>query len=452
MPQATIVVDVVTSLLAGRTDAAAILATVVARLEPPARQTNLQWQKPDLMPAFPAFASPPTAAVLGASSDQQDGQLSIQALSSASFSSGITSSSSFNPTGRQHEACSPVLLITADAMPDAFKISPSYALVGQVLRASIDPTSRDWRVRNFYEQDAVATYHRWVQPEGQPHRDAADALAELADPDVLAVPAALRHSNPDTSAAAWDQYRRLLIHSLHRAFAAGVDWARALRAMSLVYSDSEYGHARIKQYIESAMTDKALLAHPLLHADVLVFKLDVSFSSGSKLYSKCSRAADWERTTSRLPGEDVVTLATRVTEAYLKKISDPKVNAVNVWSTAIYAAEIYQRFVDCIYDDPAGPPDRGADTNLAFMTVMGKIRQKIAHGVLDASSLNIIEISMSELEPRESARIALYDDVNDDSSQDGEPTQPRRRSTTTGRGARARRSERRLALDGPPPP
>ena len=367
MPQATIVVDVVTNLLSGRTDAAVILAAVVARLEPPAGQTNHHLQQPDSLPAFPALASPPTAAVLGASSGQHEVDLNLQALSSASFSSGITSGSSFTPPGKQHGACSPVSLITAEAMPEAFKLSPSNALVGQVLRAPVDPTSRDWRVRNFYELDAVATYHRWSQPDSQPHRDAADALAELADPDVLVVPAALRHSNPDTAATAWDHYRRLLIHSLHRAFAAGVDWARALRAMSLVYSDPMYGHARIKQYVESAMTDKALVAHPLLHADVLVFKLDVSFSSGSKLYSKCSRAADWERTTSRLPGEDVVTLATRVTEAYLKKISDPKVNAVNVWSTAIYAAEIYQRFVDCIYDDPAGPPDRGSDTNLAFM-------------------------------------------------------------------------------------
>ena len=449
LPQSTIVVDVVSSLLAGRTDAAAILAAVVARLEPSSGQTNLQLQQPDSLPAFPAFASPPTAAVLGANSDQQDVQPSFQALSVSSLSSGVTSGSSYVPTVKS-EACSPAPFITADAMPDALKTSPSYALIGQVLRAPVDPTSRDWRVRNFYEQDAVTTYHRWSQPEGQPHRDASDALAELSDPDVLAVPAALRLSNPDTSAAAWDHYRRLLIHSLHRAFAAGVDWARALRAMSLVYSGPTDGHPRINQYIESAMTDRALVLHPLLHADVLLFKLDTSFASGSRLYSKDSRAADWERTTERLPGEDVVTLATRITEAYVKKVSDPKIDSVSVWSTAIYAAEIYERFVRCLNNDPTGPPERGTDTHIAFMTIYGKTRQQIAQGERDASSLNIIEIAMSELEPRESARIALYDDVDDDASQDGAPADSRHRYTTAGRGARARRADRRLALANMP--
>ena len=56
----------------------------------------------------------------------------------------------------------------------------------------------------------ISAYDRWSDPEGQPHRDAADALAALSDrpgvPDVLRVPPALRSSDPDVAAEAWDHY------------------------------------------------------------------------------------------------------------------------------------------------------------------------------------------------------------------------------------------------------
>jgi len=447
-------VDVVANLLAGRADAAAILAAVATRVAPPSELTQCSpSQKPDLQPAEqPASvnASPPTVQVLGEKTHaQRDAELREDALDLSSLSSGITSGSSITPTVKQGETCSPVLFTTT-TVPDAMKKSPSYAVIGQVLRAPIDYTTKDWRVRNFYDQSAVVAYARWSQPEGQPHRDASEALADLSDPDVLAVPEALRHSNPDTAAVAWDHYRRLLIHSLHRAFAAGVDWARALRAMSLVYSDPTVGHPRINQYIESAMNDRALVAHPLLHADVLIFRLDVSFASGSKLYSKDSRLAEWERTTSRLAGEDVITFATRITEAFVRRVGDPEVDTVTVWNTPIYAAQIHDRFVECLYDDPFGPPERGPDTAQRFMVVWNTMKQKVDRGQLEPSALNLIEIALAELEPHESSHISFFSDADDGASQEGAPTDTRRRYTTTGRGARARRAERRLALAAPP--
>ena len=102
--------------------------------------------------------------------------------------------------------------------------------------------------------------------------------------------------------------------------------------MDLIYSSDLDGHPRIHQYITSAMTDRVLIHHPLLHAEVLRYKLDTSFAAGSKLYSKESRTAEWERTTERLPGEDIVTLATRVAESYLKKLNDPTLDMVTVWA------------------------------------------------------------------------------------------------------------------------
>ena len=149
---------------------------------------------------------------------QRDAELRRDAFDLSSISSSVTSGSSLTPTVKQCDTGSPVLFTTS-TVPDALKTSPSYAVIGQVLRAPIDFTTKDWQIRNFYDQSSVVAYARWSQPEGQPHRDASDALAALSDPEVLAVPADLRHSNPEVFASAWDQYRRHLIHSLHTAAA-----------------------------------------------------------------------------------------------------------------------------------------------------------------------------------------------------------------------------------------
>jgi hypothetical protein len=92
-----------------------------------------------------------------------------------------------------------------------------------------------------------------------------------------------------------------------------------------------------------------------------------------------------------------------------------------------------------------------SDTCQRYMVVWNKAQQKIARGQLDCSALNIIEISLSELEPHESSMIPFFATDMDDIPDKGTGALPSRRYTTTGRGARARRAERRLVLEGPPP-
>jgi hypothetical protein len=399
----------------------------------PAAQLN----RPGLHPGMPSPPPLPTVKVIGERSrEERDAELRLGAFSISAAPSPASSA----PTVRLTHTISPPTIITADSIPPEFRQSPSYALVGQVLRSHLDLTHRDWRSRAFYSPTAVAEYERWSDPKGQPHRDASDALADLSDPDVLGVPAELRSSDPDVSAAAWDRYRRIQAAALDRAFTAGVAWLRALRAMDLIYSDPEIGHPRISQYITSAMTDHVLLGHPLLHAEVLRFKLDKSFADGSALYSKESRLADWERTTTRLPGEDVVTLATRVTEAYLKKISDPIIDAVTVWSSRHAAREIETRFTVCLLADPVSA-ERGSQTNYTFQTVWGEIGTRVDCGQAQPSDLNIISIAENKLRHHEAAAAGrLYDlsDIDDSASVASD-------SSAHGRtgGRRTRRSQRR---------
>ena len=271
----------------------------------------------------------------------------------------------------------------------------------------------------------------------------ADALADLSDPDVLGVPSDLLSASANVSAAAWDRYRLVLTHSLHRAFAAGVDWQRALRAMDLIYSDPEIGHPRISQYVQSAMTDRVLVGHPLLHAEVLRFKMDKSFAAGSSLYSKDSRTADWERSTTRLPGEDVVTLATRITEAYLKKAGDPKLDAVTVWASNSSARDISERFGECLLADPVNPA-RGSRTKYEYDTYAGMIEDRIQRGVAHPSERNIVDIAAAQLQAHETAAAGkLYDlsDIDDGASVSSDSNRPATSHPVAG-GRRTRRSQR----------
>ena len=198
------------------------------------------------------------------------------------------------------------------------------------------------------------------------------------------------------------------------------------------------------------MKDPVLLPHPLLHADVIVYRLDDTFAAGSELYSKDSRTADWERMTRRLPGEDVVTLATRVTEAFLKRLSDSKYNTVTIWDHRQYSMEMIQRFADCLQNDPTGPPERADNTANKFWEHVDHFRGKIARSEEKQSDFNIITIASRVLQPAETTFSRMYSlsDIDDDADDASTTSESRayRRPGTTGRGARAKRMERRLAL------
>ena len=109
-PQASFVVDVVVNLLAGRADAAAILATVASRIAPPAEPLQASpLQQPDVQPDMqPASgnASPPTVRVLGERTRaQRDAELRMDAFDLSSISSSVASGSSLTPTVKQAEPC-----------------------------------------------------------------------------------------------------------------------------------------------------------------------------------------------------------------------------------------------------------------------------------------------------------------------------------------------------------
>jgi len=255
-------------------------------------------------------ASAPTVQFLGeVTREQRDAELLQRAVEVSSSSSDLQSPS-------------PVAF-GLDDVPASLSESQRFAYVKRVLAVPVDHTLEMWCTRAFHEDAVVRQYARFSGECAQQHRDAAEALAALSDPDQLGVSAELRSANPETTAEAWHFYRKLLINALHRAFAAGVDWRRALRSLSILYS-GRHGHPVLEQLVNSALTDHHLVNHPPLHADVLIFQWDVTFGAGSRLYGPEGQCAEWDRTTRREPGETPITLANRVVDAYLRKSAGPE--------------------------------------------------------------------------------------------------------------------------------
>jgi len=165
------------------------------------------------------------------------------------------------------------------------------------------------------------------------------------------VPPELLSAHPDIASIAWHHYRGILRNCLHRAFAAGVEWRRSLRSLALLFSHPDSGHPRIASYVKRAVSDCQLVLFPPLHADVLIYQLDVSFAHGSKQHGFNSHTTDWDRCKSRQSGEDALTLAHRVVDAFIKKLGDSVTNSTNVWDSKNYTDEINGRFESCLFHD-----------------------------------------------------------------------------------------------------
>lgn len=452
-------VDIVTTLLANRADAASILTAVALRISssPPTPAPAHHYEQPGVQPAKPqpASAPPSVSVVKELSRADRDAALLKDAVDLSSSYKGqppaVHASDGHSMESPASSVSSTAALITTTTIPSNLLSSPSIGAIKLVLDSSIDYTLKVWHSRAFYEPSAVAEYTRWSNPASPPHRDAPDALALLSNFDELGVPAALLSPHPDTAAVAWHHYRGLLRNALHRAFAAGVDWRRALRSLSLLYSAPDGGHPRIASYIGRAITDAALVLTPLLHADVLIYQLDVSFAHGSRQHGLHSHNADWDGAVSRLPGEDALTLAHRVVDAYVKKLGDSSVTSTNVWLSTFYTGEINERFELCLLND-VSLPERGRHSHSEFTRELTIRDGRVRRGEATRLELSCIDITECIIMPLEEARTRTqpYDLTNltdladlDDAASHVSTNTHSTNSHSRGQGHRARRAATR---------
>ena len=309
-----------------------------------------------------------------------------------------TAPSKPSPASTVVKPLSPAPLLDTTSLPESYQHSPDVGFVRKVLGSAVDLTLKLWFTRALYISDVVTAWSTWADPSSPPHRDSADALAVFAESESLDVPPDLLSPDPDIADTAWDHYRGMLINSLHRALVAGVDWRQILRHLVVRYKHPNWGHPRLVEYVAEALQDPVLLGNPPLHADVLIRQLDESFSVNSSKFNKRSVSAEWDQTVSRRAGEDCVSLARRVVNAYLRKLGDASITATNFFLKPYHLDAINERYSQCLKND-LSDRERGRLMNLAFNKEWSEISDRYEEGeaIYEQYMLSCIRIARTKL-------------------------------------------------------
>ena len=344
--------------------------------------------------------------------------------------------------------------VAAADLPAAFVNHKDHSAIRNIIDSRLDRTLSRWRRRALYSAENWNEWSEWTQPSAT-HRDRLEAGRVFLEPSSILTAPRLRDADVETAADAWNVYRRHLLILIRQALTVGFPWVETLARLSSTFSDPTLGYPRLANHVTAALEDDVLLAYPPLHADVIIYKLDCSYASGSDKYSSESSTVDWDSAVSRQPGEDPVSLAIRVTTAFLTKHDDATLNNVSVWTKPSFVNEINNRYAKCLRCDLADPT-RGADSFAEFRTHWYSMQ---AHHQVDpvkipASQLSCEYLAHLYIVPSESARY-----VCDVSGPEPAPAQPALQLThhthQTGAGARARRDARRAHLfshhEEPPP-
>ena len=334
---------------------------------------------------------------------------------------------------------------TAADLPPDLLASKDHAVIRNIITGRLDRTLNRWGRRTLYTADNWAEWAAWSIP-GRTHRDRIDSGRDFLDPYAILIAPDLRSADAELAADAWNAYRRHLLILIRQALTVGFPWAELLTRLASTLSDQRSGYPRLANYITCALDDTSLIRYPLLHADVLFYKLDCSYAVGSSKYSSDSVTVDWERATSRLPGEDPISLAIRVTNAFLTKHDSPTLTDVTVWEHPSFTNEINRRYSECLCNDIADP-ERGADIALHFNTEWHKTRALLES---DPSALPSLQLSCEYIAK---TVLVAYESVYHRSAPPNGPAPPpqpllTQRSQPTGRGARARRDELRAGFSG----
>ena len=231
-----------------------------------------------------------------------------------------------------------------------------------LLKSEPDSTNRYWCRRSTYTED---NFEQWVEwsPPSKTHRDERACMKDL-DTDTLLKAPGLLATDKKVLEDAWGTYRPYLLDQIQQALSVGCDWKRILQRLNLAFSDPKRGYPRLEQYVGQALRDRVLIKFPLLHADVLIYQLDRTYSEKGTHNPNYTR---WSRTFLRESGEDVSSLANRVESAYLDMLSDGPgtENSRKFTKETIYqrhdaescriSSDLYERFRECLRNDVDNP-------------------------------------------------------------------------------------------------
>lgn len=304
----------------------------------------------------------------------------------------------------QPPSCTALVLANSSpvASPDADTLLAD-CLDPDALRAVLECKSTDtlgssMLHRCLYTPEILAQRARYVQP-GHEHRDATRSATDIAYDPSLALPPGLSSANDDEQIVAWRSFRSKLALALSIRLSIGCDWRVMRVSLSNTY---ERTFPRLHSFLQVALRDHALATHPVLHAEVLLFKADLSF--GSTTHSHLG-AADlrWNSITSRPATTDVVTLAEDITLAYVEKLSNPDVTIDSVWRDKYHRRFLRERYYHCLRNDLVSA-ERGAKLATEFLHKWTMLEHHELQKVQLDMPLDIRAVARRHIRPLEASR------------------------------------------------
>ena len=240
------------------------------------------------------------------------------------------------------------------ALPAEFTSHLARREIESLLTLEPDNTNQLWCRRSVYTKENFEQWVEWSSPS-KTHRDQRSCMKDLDKETLLKAPDLRQATDKQILEKAWVEYRPYLLDKIQQALSVGCDWKRVLQRLNLAFSDADHGYHRLKQYVEQALQDHVLIKYPLLHADVLIYQLDVSYSEKGTRNPNSTR---WDQTTMREPGEDIISLARRVETAYLAKYHSPTITKKTIYQrpeNRRTSDELYTRFKECLVNDVDNP-------------------------------------------------------------------------------------------------
>ena len=241
------------------------------------------------------------------------------------------------------------------ALPLEFNAHPLRRTIELLLELEPDLTHQIWRRRTIYVEENFTERQENSSPPNKPHREQREFMNKDLDKESLLKFPGLREADKKILEDAWRTTRPLLLEKIQQALTLGCDWKKILQKLNLAFSDAKSGYPRLKQYVELALDDHVLLKYPLLHADVLIYQLDETYTENN---TRNPNRLRWMQTLTREPGEDLLSLAKRVESAYLADNRNPAITKETMYrlpENEYSSSTLYGRFRDCLLNDVDNP-------------------------------------------------------------------------------------------------
>ena len=241
------------------------------------------------------------------------------------------------------------------ALPPEFDAHPLRRTIELLLELEPDLTHQIWRRRAIYVKENFMEWQENSSPPNKPHREQREFMNKDLNKESLLEFPGLREADKKILEDALRTSRPVLLEKIQQALTLGCDWKKILQKLNLAFSDAKSGYPRLKQYVELALDDHVLLKYPLLHADVLIYQLDETYTENNTRNPNRDR---WMQTLTREPGEDLLSLAKRVESAYLADRRRPTITKETMYrlpENEFSSSTLYGRFKDCLRNDVDNP-------------------------------------------------------------------------------------------------